>query len=352
MRFFNLRLFIILILFIFQIVLFPQSGQSQPTFVTNVSGVGTDAATFLELGVGARAVAMGGAYAAVANDVSALYWNPAGIVWNNHFQIEVVHEQWFLNTSHDFAGVVVPLPSLNSTIGVSFITLGFGNQPVRTVNYPQGTGEYYDARDIAIGLSYAIAITDRFSFGITGKYINQRIWHESGSAMAIDLGIFYSTVVKGLRLGFSMSNFGTSIQLSGRDLDNIVNPDATVSTYDRVPVQYITQPAPLPLLFRAGISYSKKIGRFGSILISTDVNHPSDARESVDLGAELGFGNMFYLRGGYNHLFEMNSQSGLTLGAGIDWYNTQQTFGAKIDYSWADWGILNSTQQFSVGIIF
>lgn len=320
-------------------------------FVANVSGVGTGAAAFLEIGVGARAMAMGGAYAAVANDATALYWNPAGMVWINGVQCELAHNKWLVGTYHDFAGVVVPVPSLRSTFGFSYNSLDYGDEAVRTVERPEGTGETFSGRDVAVTLSYAVAFTDRFSFGLSGKYVAQRIWSETGSAMAMDAGIFYSTLVKGLRLGACVSNFGSKIELRGRHIRTIVDPDEGVENYDRVPVNYKTGQYSLPLLFRVGISYERQFGSLGKVLVSMDVNHPSFATESINLGMEYGFANMFYLRGGCESLFERDHINGLTMGGGIDLYR-RGMMGVRVDYCWADWGVLDNAQRFSLGLVF
>ncbi len=328
-----------------------QEKSTSPQFVTDVAGVGTSAATFLEIGVGARSMAMGGAYAAVANDVTALYWNPAGIAWVNRVQAELMHSEWLADTKYDFVGLVAPIPAIRSSIGVSFISLDYGESPVRTVERPEGTGEKYGARDMAITLTYAMSLTDRFSFGLSGKYVSQKIWSESGSAMALDVGVFYNTMLKGLRLGASMSNFGNEIRLSGRHLTTIVDPDEQVQNFDRVPVNYKVGAYPLPLLFRVGISYERNFGALGKLTVATDVNHPSNTTESINVGGEYGFANMFYFRGGYESLFERDGINGLTLGGGIDYY-LRGRMGIRLDYSWGDWGILQSAQRFSLGLIF
>ncbi|MBD3288878.1 PorV/PorQ family protein, partial [candidate division KSB1 bacterium] len=227
----------------------------------------------------------------------------------------------------------------------------YGRDAVRTVERPEGTGETFDGRDIAVGLTWAIALTDRFSFGMTGKYISQRIWTETGNAMALDVGVFYNTMVKGLKLGASVCNFGTKIQFSGRHLTTIVDPDETIENYDRVPVNYKVQAFPLPLLFRLGISYERTFGSFGEILIALDVNHPSHATESINVGFEYGFANMFYLRTGYTNMYERDSISGATFGGGIDLYK-RGYMGVRVDYAWSDWGILDNAQRFSLGLIF
>lgn len=320
-------------------------------FVINVRATGTTAASFLEIGVGARAMGMGGTYAAIANDPTALYYNPAGIAWINGPQMEIMHNEWLVGTKHDFFGAVLPLRLFNSALGLSVNTLGYGDQPVRTVRRPEGTGENYNARDVAVAISYAMALTDRFSFGLSTKWINQRIWHESGNAAALDIGIFYETVLRGLRLGFCMTNFGTNLRLTGRDMDSTVDPDKKNSDIDRVPVRYKTDSYPLPMTFRAGISYEKDLGMLGSLLISADLLHPTDNQESINLGAEYGFAGMFYVRGGYENLFEENSINGLTLGCGIDYYHLGR-MGFHIDYAYSNWSILDNSQRFSMGISF
>ncbi len=321
-------------------------------FSTEVDAIGTGALTFLEIGVGARAMGMGGAFVAVANDASAAFWNPAGIVWANNVQIEFSHNTWFLDSKNDFMSGVIPLPDLNSAIGLSISTIGFGEQPVRTVDRPEGTGEMYDARDFAVGLTWASALTDRFSFGLTAKFLSSRIWHETASAFALDFGIFYSTALEGLRLGFSMSNFGSSVQYFGRDLDSTIDPDKEVENFDRVPAEYKTASYPLPILFRAGVSYELNLGMVGSAILAVDLLHPSQAPEAVNLGVEYGYNGMFFLRAGYQNLFDDSSINGLTLGAGIDYYNQSTGFGVRFDFSWAEWGDLTNAQRFSVGVVF
>lgn len=321
------------------------------TFQTEVSNSGTNAASFLEISVGARASALGGSYVAVANDPTALYYNPAGIVWNKGIQVELMHNEWLVETNFEFAGVTMSMPFWNSSIGASITMLDYGEQPVRTETRPEGTGEKYSAMDYAVGLTFASALTPSFSFGLTGKYVRQQIWHLSGGTGAIDLGIFYSTPMKGLRLGMSISNFGGELKFDGRDLKTTVDPDPDNQNIDRVPVNLETNAYPLPQIFRAGISYSRDIGQVGSVLLTTDVMHPSNSTESINLGFEYGYAGMFFLRAGYENLYEEDSINGLTLGGGIDYYQKGK-MGIRIDYAFSDWGVLESAHRFSIGLSF
>ncbi len=353
MKFFILILFGCLLLVSQNLFAQPVKGGGSSQFQTEVANVGTNAAAFLEIGVGARAMAMGGAYVAVANDPTALYYNPAGIVWMDNIQIELMHNEWLVETNYDFIGATMPLPFWNASMGASLIMLDYGEQPVRTEARPEGTGETYSARDYAVSFTLASALTEHFSFGLSGKYINQKIWSASGGAAALDVGIFYNTPVRGLRLGMSMSNFGGELSISGRELDTTVDPDPDNENIDRVPAQFKTDSYPLPQLFRAGISYGMNLGPLGNMTVVTDLLHPSNSTESISLGAEYGYAGVFFLRAGYENGFEQDAINGLTLGGGIDYYEPGKSeIGFRVDYAYSDWGVLESAHRFSIGLIF
>ena len=327
------------------------SGGSNSQFQTDVANVGTNAAAFLEIGVGARAMGMGGAYVSVANDPTALYYNPAGIVWMDNIQLELMHNEWLVGTNFDFIGFTMPLSFWNSSIGISLTMLDFGEQAVRTETRPEGTGETYGARDYSVSFTFATALTETFSFGLTGKYINQKIWNASGGAPALDIGVFYTTPVDGLRLGMSIANFGGNLRITGRDLDSTVDPDPDNENIDRVPVTLQTDSYPLPLMFRAGISYTFDWGALGSFMVTSDLLHPSNATESINAGVEYGYAGIFFLRAGYENSFEQDAVNGLTLGGGID-YVKPGNFGFRLDYAYSDWGILQDVHRFSLGLVF
>ena len=114
------------------------------------SKVGTAAAQFLKIGVGARAMGLGGTFTAIANDVSTIYWNPAGITNLKTTSIGFTHTQWFADISHDFAGVTIPISS-SDFLAVQATSLNTGEQEITTVTQPNGTGVLYNVRDLAIG---------------------------------------------------------------------------------------------------------------------------------------------------------------------------------------------------------
>ena len=139
----------------------------------NITNVATTSAPFLSIEVGARAIAMGGAFVATSDDATSLYWNPAGIGLLDQNEVSFHHTEWLAETNFDYAGIVIPL-GFSGTVGLSFTSLTMSDMEVRTVFNPEGTGELFTANDMAIGVSYAKNLTDRFTIGFTGKYIHQK----------------------------------------------------------------------------------------------------------------------------------------------------------------------------------
>ena len=173
-------------------------------YTGDVTKKGSSTAQFLEIGIGARALSMGCAFTAVADDATALYWNPAGITQIASASISGTHTEWFAEMSLDYVAALIPV-SNGQVIGLSLSVFNaVEKQRVRTINYPEGTGEYYSAADISLALTYALKITDRFSCGLTGKYIRQQIWHSSSSGYAMDIGLLYKTQFKGLNMSRTM----------------------------------------------------------------------------------------------------------------------------------------------------
>jgi Uncharacterised protein family (UPF0164) len=339
-------LFFLILLFFKTEILFPQDGSK------NVSKVGTTAGTFLEIGVG-PSNGMGGAFVSLANDATALYWNSAGIANFVQNEVSIVHINWLASTNLDYAALVIPLRDIGN-IGFSFTSLSMGDEKVRTVEMPEGTGEYYSASDIAVAVSYARNLTERFSIGFSAKYVQESIWHMSSNAFAIDVGTLFRTdLIGGLTIGASISNFGTKMQLSGRDTRTFESVDPTKQgSNDRVPYVIDLDSWDLPLVFRIGLSTNVVKTDDYRFTVAIDAQHPNDNYESVNTGAEFSFKDFLFIRGGYQSLFLVDKEGGLTFGAGI---NSKMLFSNdlfRFDYSYRDFGRLNAVHSFSIGIKF
>ena len=316
----------------------------------DVTKRGTSAAAFLEIGIGAKAEALGGAFTALANDVSSLYWNPAGMIRLKSVSIMATYSDWLAGIKAQYFGLV--LPAENMAFGLNFTILDYvDKQPVRTILQPEGTGEYYGASDMAMGVSYGLSVTDRFSFGLSLKYIRQEVWHEKTDAFAMDVGVLYETQFEGLSIGTSMSNFGTDMQLSGRDLRRAYDADENNYSNDKLNVLLETDKFPLPLIFRFGLAYEyTKIPNNG-FTISLDLIHPSNNVETMNLGFEYCFIKMIAFRAGYQSLFDLNRESGITLGFGLN-SPVRNFLDFSFNYAYSNWGLLGNIQRFSLDFQF
>ena len=340
------------------VLLIPVIGFGQ-VFVSNVSKTGTAAAAFLEIPVGAPAVAMGSAFVSMANDASALYWNPAGAAQLPQNEALALHTNWIADTRFDFGGYVLPLGSFG-TLGFSVTSLTMGDMKVTTVEQPDGTGEYFSASDVAAGISYARQLSDRFTVGFTAKYIQETIWHESANAVAIDLGTLFRTdLLGGMVIGASLSNFGTSMQLSGRDVRQFIRIDPTKEgTNGQIPTDIELDSWNLPLLFQLGVSVNAVKNDEYRWTVAMDALHPSDNYESVNVGTEFAFQDILFLRGGFTSPFFKNmtgvdSEGGLSLGVGLASGSfLSPTTTVKFDYAYRDMGRLEGIHVFSVAVRF
>lgn len=318
---------------------------------SNVSNVATTAAPFLEIGVGARAIAMGGAFVATANDASALYWNPAGVGRLTRPEILFVHTDWIAGVNFDFAGAILPLGRIG-TLGASLTSLSMKDMMVRTIEQPEGTGEFFHIGDMALMLTYGFKLTERFAMGFNAKYIYQKIWEETAQGFAVDIGSIFTTGLHGMRIGAALTNFGTDLQMTGKNL--LVYHDIDpyhLGNNDRIFAQLQTDKWPLPLNFQAGVAMELFQTPTHRLTTAVEAMHPINNTESMNLGFEYGFKELFFLRGGYRNLFLRDGEEGPTFGAGFS-HRFPGGFQINIDYAYADFGRLENAQRFSLGLRF
>lgn len=316
-----------------------------------ITKVGTTSAQFLKLGVGARAVSLGGTFVADASDLSALYWNPAGLSQLQGSAVQLAHTQYVVDVAYNYAAFGTRLGNAG-TIAASVIMLDSGEMDVRTIEQPEGTGERFDARSMAIQLSYGRALTDRFSIGTTAKYLLEQIWHSSANAFAIDFGVLFTTPYDALKLGASIANFGPKMQMTGRDIIFSEDPDpSNEGNVDIVNSQFLTEKFDLPLLFRIGLAWDAFNTENHRLRLLTDAAHPNDNSEYVNVGGEYSFRDLIAFRGGYRNLFEEDGEKGLTFGAGLN-VRIDRSLRARFDYAYADFGRLEATHWFTFDLQF
>lgn len=319
--------------------------------ISNVSKRATTAAPFLSIAQGARATGMGSAYVAVADDPSALYWNPSGIADLDGAGFVVDHTQWIADINYNFMALAYNLGSFGS-LGMSFTISDIDEMDVTTVEKPEGTGETFRVTSAAFSVAWAIKLTDKFAIGFNPKYVYEGIWKMSASAIAIDMGVQYTTPFDGMVLGMSISNFGTKMKLEGNTTLILYDPNLnSTGNNDKIPANLYTDSWDLPLNFRVGVAYQPLRTESNEFTIAVDALHFSDNYESLNVGGEYIFNDFISFRGGFKSLFLNDSEETFSLGVGLK----QLLIGniaIRIDYAYQDFGRFNNIQKFSVGITF
>lgn len=300
------------------------------------SKVGTSAAQFLGIGVGPKSVAMGGAFTSIADDASTMYWNPGAISRLGSSQTMFSSTNWLVDTNINLLAAVLKLNSSNA-IGIFFTQLDYGEEEITDLYNQSGTNLYWKASDLVTGLSYSRNLTNRFSIGGSLKYITQKIYNESASAVALDVGLLYQSLNEDFRIGMSISNFGTDMTLDGKDLLKTIDLDPDNSGHNETIVAKLKTDAwPLPLFFRVGISSDIINSDVIRLTVASDFFMPSDDVESMNFGMEAGFLGRVFLRAGYKAIGDSASEEGLTMGIGAKVY--VGGFGMVVDYTVQDFG--------------
>jgi hypothetical protein len=331
---------------------------------------GTTAANFLEIGSG-PAVAMGEAYVSVGRNINSIYWNPAGLAFQTQPEVIVMNQPWIAGITNKFAAAAFPIPRVGN-IGLSISHVDFGSIAVTDLAHQEGTGEYYYAMEYALSLTYARSIVNWFSFGFSTKYISSNIWHSNASAIAVDLGVSIVTEFlsptgqqdDGLRIGMSISNYGSRMSYDGIDLLTPIDilPEEN-GNYSYVEGAYRMQSWDLPVIFRAGISFYPFLTHTHNLLFSMDVLHPNNNSESINMGAQYDLtfikGAHFFLRGGLKGIYLINSEEEL---AGIPYASSTYGFGVEyrlfgrqsiaMDYAYKSMGLLGYVDSFTLTYSF
>jgi opacity protein-like surface antigen len=321
---------------------FPQSD-------AQLSKTGTTAGQFLKIGVGPRAIGMGGAFTAVSDDITSFYWNPSGLAKMYSREAFFNHVDWIADVSMEHAGFAMNITDFG-TLGAFISVLSMGDEMVRTVEQPEGTGELFSAGSMLIGISFARSLTEDFSIGVNAKFIREYIWNESDATFAFDIGTMYTIpFLNKFTIAASISNFGSKMRLEGRDIRstqrvgegdaNLIETNLELDSYD------------LPLLFRIGVAMDAVKDQNNRLTLAVDAIHPNDHYEHLNTGLEYSWNELFFIRGGYKSLFERDGEQGLSFGVGIN-YRLIESVRVKVDYAYQDFGRLSNVQYLSLGLRF
>jgi len=256
---------------------------------------------------------MGEAYVALADDISGIYWNPAGLVQLGQEEAGLTYNKWFEDIGYYFFGYAHPLN--DSVFAVSVYYLG-GEDIEGSDEGSNPTGDF-SVYDLAFALSYGRKLTDRLSTGLNLKFISEKLEDEVSNVFAFDLGGLYKTGIRNLDLGFNIQNIGTRIK-------------------------FIRQSESLPLNYRFGMAY--RLFSSYPVTLTLDLNKLKSKDIYFGLGAESWIGEYLALRIGRK--FDPTIDDGFRFGFGLRVENL------RLDYAYTPHKILGDTHQFSVGFSF
>jgi hypothetical protein len=281
---------------------------------------GTAGAQFLKIGAGARAVGMGEAFSGIADDVSSIYWNPAGLAGLEKPSMEAMYSEWFQAMNYQFMAFAYPFSV--GTFGISLSGFGVDNIEKRTEDTAEPISDF-SARDAAYSVAFARNVAEKISAGINVKIIRQQIDEETATAFAADLGAFYKTPIEKLTCGLVIQNVGSK-------------------------VKFIDEADPLPMKIKLGAGYRLLSDK---LTVGLDANAPNDNRLYFSAGAEYSSRIISDLSGS----FRAGYKTGQETGGSLDGISTGAGLGYKdfnLNFAWVPYGNLGNTFRYSLAVRF
>jgi len=308
---------------------------------------GLNGAAFLKIGVGARQVGLGSAVTSLTDDVTNMFWNPAGIALKEGemLQASFTYNKWFADLTQNAAAVSYRLEDIG-TIGVGFMSFGVSGIPSDRDLYPdnpdlaalqidQSSGDY-DYLDLLLMATYSRYITDRLSLGVSFKYISEKIDDQTASAVAFDFGSVYDIGVLGWKIGARLNNLGGDLTF-----------------YDF--------PAALPLTFSIGTSIVPIDNDMSRFMIALDGVKPQDGLQYYFLGGEFTLMKLVSVRGGYKFNYSGMDDGGNSTRDAINTTVENWSAGAgfmvdlsglnvRVDYGYTDMDLVDVVHRVSVSV--
>jgi hypothetical protein len=300
--------------------------------------VATSSGAFLRIGVGARAEAMGGTFVAVANDPSAIYWNPAGLASLQRREFSESHVEWPADIHYDHLTLVLPSKKLGGSVGLQFGVLGTTILETTDLE-PFGTGRQFSYSDLVAGASFARRWTDKLLVGGGAKFVREDLGSQVGgpvtSAVLFDVGSIFYLGIGSVRIATSLTNFGSELKPSGQ----------YVSPYSGELRQY--DGFDPPMMFRYGLAFEPIENSTQRLTTAFEMNQPADNQRQMKAGAEWSYHRAFALRTGFN----FNADE-LKFSAGAGFAGEFSTLHGALDYAYTDGGFLGAIHRVSLGVRF
>jgi hypothetical protein len=263
-----------------------------------VASTGEAGFAFLKVGVGARAMALGSAYVALADDPTALHWNPAGLALSREgVNVTAMHNEWIADFRQEYAAATVPAGP--GTLGASFTGFYLSDDLERRDDTGTLTG-HFGFNDVAATIGYGMPVAKGADAGLSIRFIRESIAEESATSVAFDFGGLYRVSDTGLSLGGAVQNVGGD-------------------------AKFVSESFPIPLTTRLGAAYHHAISSLqGTGLLTTEYRKALGEDGRFHLGGEFAYHEWLALRAGAK--FGYDDQD-VSFGLGIAHKNI------KFDYS-------------------
>ncbi len=284
----------------------------------------TSGFVFLEIPVTARTAALGEASITLVDvNSDAVFSNPAALGFTNNLHSLSVSFAPYLADIKQYATSY----AFNSPIGIfgiGAILFDYGDMPKTQKVAGQRVYEIignFRPQGLSLGITYSKMLTDKFSFGVTVKYVSEKIDIYSVDNFLFDGGVLYNTGLGSLRIGANIQNFG-------------------------VDAQYINDPFKMPAMLRLGAAV-EVLGSYQSnyrLTTIVEAVHPSDGDERLNTGLEFSWNNMIAIRGGYKFFYDEETYS---FGIGL---NPNLSFPMSFDFAFSNYGRLGNILRFTLQV--
>ena len=311
------------------------AGSAHAQFNLGDQRAGTSSGTFLKIGVGARAVALGEAFVAVANDPSAIYWNPAGLASMQRQEAALNHVSWPGDINYEHLAYVLPVRRLGGSFAFQ---LGVLSTELKQTDesHPFGTGTTFTYSDVVAGVAYGRRWTDKLLVGAGIKYVREDLGSQVGgpvtTAALVDLGSIYYLGYGSVRIATSLTNFGPEMAPGG----SFVSATGETRNYDAFDP---------PIQFRYGLAFEAIENSQQRLTVATEITQPADNAPSAKAGLEWYWQRGFALRTGYNFNADV-----LRFSAGAGFVIDVGRAHGSLDYAYTDGGPLLSVHRLSLGV--
>lgn len=316
---------------------------------------GTSAAPELLIPVGARNVALSGASISSASGLDAIFWNPAGLDAADYSSSAMFsHRSYIADIGINSFAAATRLSGFGS-VALTLRSFVIGNINVTTEDNPDGNGQIINPTFFVLGLTYSKKLTDRIGIGVTFNVVNEAFGSVSASGMTIDAGVQYQNFanLKGLSLGVSVKNIGTSMQFGGSGLW----VQATDPNLQRGVTYYKVEAASsqMPTVIDLGLGYTTSLTENIDLSLNGAYENNTYGIDQYRFGVEVSLIKGFFVRGGYLYSKNQTGTTSIfqnyTLGLGVNLAELTG-IGISLDYAYVPVQYFSANNLFDIRLDF